>query len=113
MQPGGCACYYFKGSRDEPGLVKKSRPQNGSTSVVGEKRAPLGSVRSNQIVRRIAKQPRSIRVCGCAPLHRNIRIERTQAPRRKARKWATFHISGSRPSFFLMGERTTQLWPIS
>jgi hypothetical protein len=93
--------------------VRRSRPGNGSTSDAGEKRRLRGSVRSERIVRRIAKQPRSIRVAAAAPLHRNIRVERTHAPHRKARKWATFHISGSRPSFFRMGKRTTQLWPIS
>src|SRR6478672_2845621 len=54
MQPGGCDCYYFEGSRGVLGLVKRSRPQNGSTSIAGEKRAPDGSARSKQIVRRIA-----------------------------------------------------------
>jgi hypothetical protein len=37
--------------------------------------------------------------CGCAALHRNIRVERTRAPRRKAHEWAAFHISGSRIIF--------------
>jgi hypothetical protein len=39
-------------------------------------------------------------------LHRNIRVERTHAPHRKARKWAAFHISGSRTSFIRSSGRS-------
>ncbi|XSC44255.1 hypothetical protein ACF1BQ_042570 [Bradyrhizobium sp. RDT10] len=95
----------LKCSRGELGLVKRNRPENGSIFEAGEKRRPRRSVRSKQIVRRIAKQlPLPLR-----PLHRNIRVVRTHASHRKARMWAAFHISGSRASFFLMGKRTTQL----
>jgi hypothetical protein len=99
----------LKRSRGELGLVKGNRPENGSTSDAGEKRERRRSVRPKQIVRRIAKQLH----LQLRPLHRNIRVERTHAPHHKARKWAAFHISGSRASFILMGKRTTQLWPIS
>jgi hypothetical protein len=38
------------------------------------------------------------------PLHRNIHVEQTHAPHRNARKWAAYHISGSRASSLPMGK---------
>jgi hypothetical protein len=86
----------LKHSRGELGLVKRNRPKNGSISDAVKKRGLRRSVRPKQIVRRIAKQLH----LQLRPLHRNIRVERTHAPHRKARKWAALHISGSRASFF-------------
>jgi hypothetical protein len=51
MQPGSCACYFFERSRDEFGLVRWYRRQNGSTSSAGEKRTIRCSVRPKQIER--------------------------------------------------------------
>jgi hypothetical protein len=66
---------YFERSRDELGLVRWNRPQNGSTSRAGEKRTLHGAAKPKEIERQFSAAGFVWDIFAATRVHRNIHAE--------------------------------------